>query len=59
MLLYGETAGNEKDSRTNSRFDGLSGAITASPLLNSGGGAEVKTSGNLGDFTLFNCLSTH
>jgi hypothetical protein len=37
----------------------LSATITASPLLNSDGGAKVKTSGNLGDFTLFNCLSAH
>jgi hypothetical protein len=49
-------ADNERDSPT---FDltvrPLSGAITASPLLNSNGGAKVKTSGNLGDITLFNC----
>jgi hypothetical protein len=37
----------------------FSGAITASPLLNSESGAKVKTSGNLGDLTLFNCLSAH
>jgi hypothetical protein len=47
---------NEKDSPT---FDltvrPLSGAISASPLLNSDGGAKIKTSGNLGDFTLFYC----
>jgi hypothetical protein len=51
---------NEKDSPT---FDltvrPLSGAITASPLLNSNDGAKVKTSGNSGDFPLFNCLSAH
>jgi hypothetical protein len=47
---------NEKDSPT---FDltvrPLSGAISASPLLNNDGGAKVKTSVNLGDCTLFNC----
>jgi hypothetical protein len=51
---------NEKDSPTvDLTVRPLSGAITASPLLNSDGGAKVKTSGNLGDFTLFNCLSAH
>jgi hypothetical protein len=47
---------NEKDSPT---FDltvwPLSGALTASPRVRSDGGAKVKTSGNLGDFTHFNC----
>jgi hypothetical protein len=32
----------------------LSGALTASPRVRSDGGAKVKTSGNLGYFTLFN-----
>jgi hypothetical protein len=51
---------NEKDSPTvDLTVWPLSGAITASPLLNSDGGEKVKTSGNLGDFTLFNCLSAH
>jgi hypothetical protein len=46
---------NEKDSPTvDFTVLPLSGAITASPLLNSDGGAKEKTSGNLGDFTLFN-----
>jgi hypothetical protein len=47
---------NEKDSPTFDLTDRpLSGAKSASLLLNSDGGANVKTSGNLGDFTLFNC----
>jgi hypothetical protein len=51
---------NEKDSPTvDLTVRPLSGAITAIPLLNSDGGAKVKTSGNLGDFALFNCLSAH
>jgi hypothetical protein len=57
---YDKIRHNEKDSPTvDLTIWPLSGAITASPLLNSNGGAKVKTSGNLGDFTLFNCLSTH
>jgi hypothetical protein len=44
---------NEKDSPTvDLTVRPLSGVITASTLLNSNGGAKVKTSGNLGDFTL-------
>jgi hypothetical protein len=47
---------NEKDSST---FDltvrPLSGAIPAGLLINSKGGAKVKTSGNLEKNTRFNC----
>jgi hypothetical protein len=51
---------NEKDSPTvDLTVRPLSGSLTASPLLNSDGGSKVKISGNLGDFTLFNCLSAH
>jgi hypothetical protein len=51
---------NKKDSPTvDLTVRPLSGAKTASPLLNSDGGAKVKASGNLQDFTLFNCLSAH
>jgi hypothetical protein len=48
-----EHKNNEKDSPTvDLTVRPLSGAITASPLLNSDGGDQVKTSGHLGDFTL-------
>jgi hypothetical protein len=51
---------NEKDSPTvDLTVRPLSGSLTASPLLNRDGGSKVKISGNLGDFTLFNCLSAH
>jgi hypothetical protein len=44
---------NEKDSPTfYLTVLPLSGALTASPQVRSDGGAKVKTSGNLGDFTL-------
>jgi hypothetical protein len=60
LVILGRDSPNEKDSPTvDLTVWPLSGAITASPLLNSNGGAKVKTSGNLGDFTLFNCLSAH
>jgi hypothetical protein len=55
-----KSARNEKDYPTvDLTVWPQSGAITASPILNSNGSAKVKTSGDLGDFTLFNCLSAH
>jgi hypothetical protein len=55
MLVWLLRVDNEKDLTFNLMVWPLSGAVTASLLLKSDGGAKVKTSGNLGDFTIFNC----
>jgi hypothetical protein len=56
VLMLSPLTTDEKDSPTvDLTVRPLSGAITASLLLNSDGGSKVKT----GDFNISNCLSAH